>query len=94
MTDKKFKSSMRRLHNGVFIYLKKSTGVHKCATFRVAKLRDGKFQGAIICHTDIGDSFVSELWESDRLDTLRRIACGYYPSLCKSFGHARQYVGL
>lgn len=92
MSNKQFKSALRRLRNGVHIFLKRSNRTHKSGAFKV-QIRDGRFLGVIIVNTDIGDSFVDELWETETLDQLRRIACGYYPSLAKAFGPARNFVG-
>lgn len=36
---------------------------------------------------------VFELWECTSLHTLKKIATGYYPELCRAFGPARLYVG-
>lgn len=91
MSNKQFKSALRRLRNGVPIYLKGQ--IHTDGTFKV-ETNGRAFRGAIIINADMGDSFVSELWETRTLDQLRRIACGYYPSVAKAFGPARLYVGL
>lgn len=93
MSNKQFKSALRRLCNGVAIYRKDEPGQHKRATFKID--RPGEmYRGIVIVHTDMGDSYVSEIWEAPDLDLLRRIACGYYPSLCKHFGPARQFAGV
>ncbi len=93
MSNKQFKSALRRLRNGVAIYRKNETGPHKRATFRV-EFDGRKYRGAVIVHTDIGDSYVHEIWETPTLDWLRRIACGYYPAVAKAFGPARQFAGV
>lgn len=93
MSNKQFKSALRRLRNGVAIYLKNTNGPHKNATFRV--IWTGKsYQGSIVVHTDFGDSYVNEIWETPTLDWLRRIAVGYYPAIAKAFGPARNFVGV
>ena len=94
MSNKQFKSALRRLHNGIPIYRKGETaGPHKCGLFRVE--HDGRsYRGIVIVNTDQGDSFVSEIWEVPRLDWLRRIVCGYYPAVAKAFGPARQFSGV
>lgn len=92
MTNKQLNAAIRRLKDGVPVYLKKCSTQHKHATFSFAQTGRGTFQGTIICHTDFGDSFVSDLFEAGKLNTLRKIACGYYPSLCKHFGPARQFA--
>lgn len=93
MSNKQFKSALRRLRNGIPIYIKKTTGPHKQATFRV-QYNGRAYLGVIFVHTDCGDSYVEEVWETRTIDLLRRIACGYYPSLCKHFGPARQFAGV
>lgn len=91
---KQFRAALRRLANGVSVYRKRDReSAHKQSTFSVVESGSGRFQGVIVAHTDFGDSFVAELWEASELDTLRRIACGYYPSLCRAFGPARLYAG-
>lgn len=37
---------------------------------------------------------VLEAWESEKFRTVRKIACGFYPSACRYFGPARMYVGI
>ena len=93
MSNKQIKSSMRRLRNGVPIYCKGILGFHKRGTFKVER-SIGKYRGIVFLHTDQGDSFVNEVWEVPSIDLLRRIACGYYPSLCKHFGPARNFSGI
>ena len=91
--SKQLKSALRRLRNGILIYCKSIPGPHKRGTFKV-EYSSGKYRGVVILHTDFGDSFVNEVWEVPTLDWLRRIAVGYYPSIAKAIGPARQFAGV
>lgn len=93
MSNKQFKSALRRLSKGIPIYCKSIPGQHKRGTFKV-EYSSGKYRGIVILHTDFGDSFVNEVWEVPTLDWLRRIAAGYYPAISKAFGPARNFVGV
>lgn len=94
MSNKQFKSALRRLRNGIPIYRQgETTSPHKHATFRVDVI-DGKYRGLIIVDTDLGDQYVEMIWETPTLDWLRRIAVGYYPSIAKAIGPARQFAGI
>jgi hypothetical protein len=95
MSNKQFKSALRRLRNGVTIYLKDQP-FHKRGTFKIEPAHRANgfvYRGIVIVHTDFGDSFVEMIWEVTSLDWLRRIAVGYYPAVAKAFGPARNFVG-
>ena len=47
-----------------------------------------------LVHERFGERWqVREIYQAD-LKTVRRIACGYYPSACRHFGPARAYAHL
>ena len=89
MSNKQFKSALRRLTNGVAIY-RKNCPHPMHAKFNI-EYSSGKYRG-IIRAADSGE--VIEIWEVATLDWLRRIAVGYYPAVAKAFGPARNFVGV
>lgn len=90
--SKSFRRAIRRLRNGVPIYIKHN-GPHKHGTFRVEYDGHG-YRGIVIIHTDMGTSYVEAIWDTPTLDWLRRIAVGYFPAVAKAFGPARQFAGV
>ena len=91
--SKQLKSALRRLRNGVPIYRKDETSPHKRGTFKV-EFSDSKYYGAVIVHTDMGDSFVDMVVSTASINQMRRIISGYYPAVAKAFGPARQFAGI
>ena len=89
MANKQLKSALRRLRNGIPIYRKHCPFPARCV-FTVEHA-NGKYRG-IIRSTE--DNEIVEIWEVGRLDWLRRIAVGYYPSIAKAIGPARQFAGI
>lgn len=59
-------------------------------TFHVELSGRGRYCGVVM---DL-DGVVVELWECDSLNSLRRLACGYHPSLSRAFGSARIFAGV
>lgn len=90
--SKSFRRAIRRLRNGVPIYIKRS-GPHQRGTFRVQYDGHG-YRGIVIIHTDMGTSYVEAIWDTPTLDWLRRIAVGYFPAVAKAIGPARQFAGV
>jgi len=90
MSNKQFKSALRRLRNGIPIYRKRCPWPAE-AVFTV-EFSNGKYRGIIRAAGFEQD--IIEVWETPTLDWLRRIAVGYYPSIAKAIGPARQFAGV
>lgn len=87
--SKAFRRTLRRLRRGVSMHTHGKTSPAKSATFRL-ETNGQKYRGIV----SVDGYGIIELWEHATLDVVRRIACGYYPSLCKHFGPARQFAGV
>lgn len=89
MANKQFKSALRRLSNGIPIYRKRCPFQGRCV-FHVEH-SNAMYRGIV---RSAEDGEIIEVWEVPTLDWLRRIAVGYYPSIAKAIGPARQFAGV
>lgn len=87
--SKAFRRAVRALRRGVPLHTKGKTYPAHAAHFHL-ETHGTKYRGFVT----VAGYGVLELWEHATLDVVRRIACGYYPSLCKHFGPARQFAGV
>ncbi len=93
MSNKQFKSALRRLRNGIKIFIKDGERKHRNGVFKVEF--DGRvYRGTVISTTDFGDPFVEMIYEVPSLDWLRRIVVHYYPAVSKAIGSARKFSGV
>lgn len=87
--SKAFRRTLRALRRGVPLHTHGKTFPARAATFRL-ETNGPKYRGIV----SVAGYGILELLEHAKLDVVRRIACGYYPSLCKHFGPARQFAGV
>jgi hypothetical protein len=90
MANRNFTKALTRLAKGVQFFNKfDDKGVNVFKLQLDLSPNGDRFRGVVLAN---GKVFT--VWETRSLDKLRRIACGYYPALCRAFGAARQYKGL